>query len=83
MTIGFLTQPPATTATPSSDTTFVPLPQRETVKTILIGSPAGVTHTIHKLHRLGFAPASDWSPLQPSTQPGEVVSILIRRFVLR
>ncbi|MBE9040036.1 peptide ABC transporter substrate-binding protein [Oscillatoriales cyanobacterium LEGE 11467] len=54
----------------------------EPVKILVIGSPLGVTNTIHTLHRLGFAQVGEWSPLVPTQNQGEVMSILMRRLRL-
>ncbi len=54
-------------------------PEQEQLRIVLIGSAGWVRETIHDLHRRGFANASNWSNLQPGTNPGEVVSILTRR----
>jgi hypothetical protein len=53
-----------------------PTPEREPVRMMLIGSHEGVTEKIHTLHALGFAEAGAWSPLLPTPNPGEVMSIL-------
>lgn len=37
---------------------------------------------IHTLYRVGFAQVSEWSCLQPTGTPGEVMSILIRQISL-
>ncbi|HAA26471.1 MAG TPA: hypothetical protein DCE56_00800 [Cyanobacteria bacterium UBA8553] len=58
-------------------------PGREKIKYLLIGSPRGVRSTIHLLHVLGFAEATAWSPLQSTSNPGEVISILKRYIELR
>jgi hypothetical protein len=50
---------------------------------MLIGSPRAVNNIIQTLYRLRFAEVTEWSPLQPTTNPGEVVSILIRQFSIR
>lgn len=57
-------------------------PQREPLKILLIGSPKAVTNTIHTLHGLRFAEVGDWSPLLPTQNAGEVMSILVRRLLL-
>ncbi len=54
-------------------------PEQEQLRILLISSPSWVRETIHDLHRCGFANASNWSSLQPGTNPDEVVSILTRR----
>lgn len=56
-------------------------PQREPIKVLLIGSPKAVTSTIHSLYRLRFAEVGEWSPLLPTQNPGEVMSILVRRLL--
>jgi hypothetical protein len=53
-------------------------PGREPLKHLLIGSPRGVRSTIHNLHVRGYAEAKQWSPLMPTKNPGEVMSMLIR-----
>ncbi|MCC5614258.1 hypothetical protein LC605_04035 [Nostoc sp. CHAB 5836] len=53
-------------------------PERESIKHTLIGSPKAVTSTIRVLHQLRYAPIGDWSPLLPTGNTGEVMSILIR-----
>jgi len=59
-----------------------PTSSRESVKILVIGSPKGVNNIIHTLYRLNFAQISEWSSLQPTPNPGEVVSILIRQLSL-
>jgi hypothetical protein len=54
------------------------LSEREQVKLVVLGSIAGVTEQIHRLHVLGFADAGDWSRLV--SLPGEsvVMSVLVQ-----
>ncbi|BAY95240.1 MULTISPECIES: hypothetical protein [unclassified Tolypothrix] len=52
--------------------------ERETIKHTLIGSSQAVMATIRILHQLGYADIGNWSPLLPTNNPGEVMSILIR-----
>ncbi|MBD2494971.1 hypothetical protein [Nostoc sp. FACHB-280] len=59
-----------------------PLPKREPVKHLLIGSAPAVTITIHRLHLIGYASVGDWSPLLPTANPDEVMSILIRQLLM-
>lgn len=54
------------------------LGDRESLKMLVIGSRRGVTNTIQTLHRLRFAEVREWSPLIPTANPGEVMSILSR-----
>ncbi|MBE9116560.1 peptide ABC transporter substrate-binding protein [Lusitaniella coriacea LEGE 07157] len=84
MAINFLTQSSETsTVRLSREPIATPQPHRETVKILLIGSPQGVTNIIHTLHYLGFAEVGAWSPPQPTGNPGEVVSLLLRQLMLR
>jgi len=53
-------------------------PDRESLRILVIGSRQGVLGTIQTLHRLRFAEVHEWSPLLPSANPGEVMSILTR-----
>ncbi|MBH8563250.1 hypothetical protein I8748_13820 [Nostoc sp. CENA67] len=63
----------------SDDQTQKPLPKRGRIKHVLIGSPKAVTSTIHFLQVIGYANVGDWSPLQQTENPDEVMSILIRQ----
>ena len=56
-----------------------PTSSRESVKILIIGSPKGVNNIIHTLYRLNFAEVTQWSSLQPTANPDEVVSILRRQ----
>ncbi|MBD1926144.1 hypothetical protein H6F74_07740 [Trichocoleus sp. FACHB-90] len=58
---------------------FFPKQAKHLAKVLVIGSKKGVTSTILTLYRLGFAEVSEWSPLSPASNPGEVMSILTRR----
>jgi hypothetical protein len=53
-------------------------PNRELLKHLIIGSPKGVRSAIHSLHVRGYAETVLWSPLMPTANPGEVMSMLIR-----
>lgn len=66
--------PPASTSTPGESS-----PRRESVKVLVIGSRQGVINTIHTLYTLRFAKVTAWSPLQPTANPGEVMSVLTRQ----
>ncbi|MBD2364267.1 hypothetical protein H6G36_24315 [Anabaena minutissima FACHB-250] len=59
------------------------VPLREPLKHLLIGSSKAVTSTIHYLQVIGYAQVGDWSPLLPSPNPGEVMSILNRPLVVQ
>jgi hypothetical protein len=71
-----------TPLSPVSSQTQPPAPSnRERLKHILIGSPQIVRSTIHNLHVRGYAEVTAWSPLQPTINPGEVMSVLLRYVV--
>ncbi|WP_293338647.1 hypothetical protein [Microcoleus sp. CAWBG58] len=53
---------------------------RELLKLFLISSRPVVSRVIHSFHRDNFACATDWSPLVPTQNPGEVMSVLIKYF---
>ena len=57
-------------------------PSREPVKILIIGSPKAVTNIQHLLYHLSFAEVYEWSPLQPTGNLNEVVSIFIRQISL-
>lgn len=63
--------------------TTTPTPEREFIKHMLIGSSKAVMSTIHVLHRLGYAEVNDWSPLLPTANPGEVMSILVKQILVQ
>jgi len=48
-------------------------PNKQRIKYIK-GSPEGVTKTIYGFYVLGYADVSEWSPLQPTEIPGQVIS---------
>ena len=53
---------------------------RELLKIFLISSRPAVSRIIHSLHCNNFACVSDWSPLVPTQNSGEVMSVLIKYF---
>ena len=61
-----------------SETNAQTIPCREPLRHLLIGTPKAVISTIHYLKVVGYAEVSDWSRPQPTTNPGEVISILDR-----
>jgi hypothetical protein len=67
----FLPNPNETPAPPTpSNTPAEPPPNGERLKMILVNS------TIRTLYTKGFAEVTEWSPLQPTPNPGEVMSVL-------
>jgi hypothetical protein len=84
MTEEFVPDASETPAVPVSPSAFPePTSKREPVKILLIGSPKGVNNIIQTLYRLRFAEVREWSPLQPTANPGEVMSILKRQLSIR
>ncbi|MBD2677730.1 MULTISPECIES: hypothetical protein [Nostoc] len=71
------TTPPLVSTNDFTETT----PERESVKVVIYGSKKGVNNTILTLYKLGFAQVNEWSPLLPSSNPGEVMSILTRHIL--
>jgi hypothetical protein len=55
-----------------------PVPDREPIRHLLYGSPEAVRRTILLLHQLGYAEPGLWSRLQPTSTPGQVMSVLVR-----
>ena len=63
-----------------------PQPERERLRHLVIGSPAGVRSTIHQLHVLTYADQATWSQLIAiprsgiliTPEQGEVFSYLLR-----
>ena len=55
---------------------------RELLKILIVSSRKAVNRTIHSLHHANFAQVSDWSPIVPTQNPGEVMSILVKYFAL-
>ncbi len=53
-------------------------PDREPIRHLLYGSPEAVRRTILLLHQLGYAEPGLWSRLQPTSTPGQVMSVLVR-----
>ncbi|MBN4003522.1 hypothetical protein [Nostoc sp. LPT] len=72
---------PTPTSLVSSDNSTATTPARESVKVVIFGTKTGVNNTILTLYKLGFAQVNEWSPLLPSSNPGEVMSILTRHIV--
>ncbi|MBW4419312.1 MAG: hypothetical protein KME13_08780 [Myxacorys californica WJT36-NPBG1] len=71
-------QPTHETALQAVVTSPPPLTGQERLRVIVVGTSTGVTETIHTLHRRGFAEAGDWSPLLPTGNADEMMSILTR-----
>ncbi|MBD2354804.1 hypothetical protein H6G41_09220 [Tolypothrix sp. FACHB-123] len=68
---------------PNFQTNSPAKPEREKIKHTLIGSSQAVMATIRVLHQLGYADIGDWSPLLPTNNSGEVMSILIRTIIVQ
>ena len=70
-------------AIPNSQALVCQISEHEKIKHILIGSSFAVMKTIRILHELGYANVDEWSPLLPTSNPGEFESILIRLITAR
>ena len=65
------------------------LPNGDTIRHILLGTPASIHQTHHLLHNLRYVEVSQWSPLVQiperrlvlTTEEGEQMSLLTRRLV--
>ncbi|MEM6353643.1 MAG: hypothetical protein AAF766_23075 [Cyanobacteria bacterium P01_D01_bin.14] len=55
------------------------LPERETVRHLLLGSLTAVQRTILDLHSRRYADPNDWSRPLSTGRPNEVMAILTRR----
>ena len=77
---------PNTNETPtppnSDDIPTQPRRKREPVKMIVVGSPNAVNSVIRTQYVLGFANVTDWSPLQPTSNLDEVMSVLRRQIFI-
>jgi hypothetical protein len=78
MTQSFLSGNSPNLTNPEPKATEEVSPERERLKHLLIGSPKAVTREIHTLQVLGYAEVGNWSPLIPTANPGEVMSILMK-----
>jgi len=56
-----------------------PVPRKEFVKVMVIGSRKGITSVINTLHTLRFAEVGEWSPIVPHSNSGELMSVLRKR----
>jgi hypothetical protein len=57
-------------------------PNREILRVLIISSRQGVTNAIHNFYRLGFAEVHEWSPLLPTANAGQFMSILTRQIAV-
>lgn len=78
----FLTFASQASESPVTNPSAASMRDRESLRILVIGSRQGVIGTIQTLHRLRFAEVHEWSPLLPSANPGEVMSILTRYSVM-
>ncbi|ALF53847.1 hypothetical protein ACX27_14895 [Nostoc piscinale CENA21] len=83
ITQSFLSSIEETNAATNSSNEVQIVQGKEPLKHILIGSSKAVTSTIYHFQVIGYADVGDWSPLLPSPNPGEVMSILNRPIVVQ
>jgi hypothetical protein len=50
---------------------------------MISGTRKTVLNTIHAFHALGYAEVREWSPLQRGRLPGQFVSILTRKILVK
>ncbi|WP_346292696.1 hypothetical protein [Sphaerothrix gracilis] len=55
-----------------------PAPKRKRVRHVLIGDAEAVKLDIHLMHIKGYAEATAWSEPQRTSNPSEVVCVLIK-----
>ncbi|MBE9214013.1 hypothetical protein IQ247_15290 [Plectonema cf. radiosum LEGE 06105] len=70
-------------AIPHSQMIISQFPEPDKIKHTLTGSSKAVIATIRVLHQLGYANIRDWTPLLPTSNSGEVMSILIRTITVQ
>ncbi len=63
---------------PHSQPIISQVTEPEKIRHTLIGSSFAVTRTIQVLQQLGYANVRDWTPSVATSNPGEVMSVLIR-----
>ncbi|BAZ01124.1 hypothetical protein NIES37_51220 [Tolypothrix tenuis PCC 7101] len=83
ITQSFLSSVEESNAATNSPSEIQTVQGKEPLKHLLIGSSKAVISTIHYLQVIGYADVGDWSPLLPSPNPGEVMSILNRPIVVQ
>jgi hypothetical protein len=81
MVTGFITNINQTSEGASVSISQENAPNREKVKLLLVGSPAGVNSIILHLYKLGFAAVGEWSPPQPTNNQGEIMRILVKHII--
>jgi hypothetical protein len=78
---------PNTNETPTppipDDIPTQPRRKRECIKMIVVGSPKAVNSVIRTQYVLGFANVTDWSPLQPTSNLDEVMSVLRKQILIQ
>jgi hypothetical protein len=79
----FLPNTNETLAPPNSDDIPTQPPRkRERIKMIVVGSLKAVNSVIRTQYVLGFANVTEWSPLQPTSNLDEVMSVLRRQIFI-
>jgi len=68
---------------PNQDNNHDDSNQKQKLIKYIKGSPEAVTKTIYSLYTLGYGSVSDWSPLQPTGIPGQVISFATKSSTCR
>lgn len=81
-THSFVGHSPSLSISVTLDPSPVQGPRHELIKVYLVGSLAGIRAVTHSLHRKNFAEVNEWSKPQPTSNPGEYISVLFRHILL-
>ena len=81
-THSFVGHSPSLSISVTLDPSPVQGPRHELIKVYLVVSLAGIRAVTHSLHRKNFAEVNEWSKPQPTSNPGEYISVLFRHILL-
>ncbi|WP_293121844.1 hypothetical protein [Moorena sp. SIO4G3] len=56
--------------------------KKQPVEHTLKGSRQAVMHSMHMLYTLGYAEICEWSPLEPTEVPDEVITTMMKYWLL-
>lgn len=81
-THSFIGHSPSLSISVTLDPRPVQGPRHELIKIYLVGCLEGIKAVTHSLHRKNFAEVNEWSKPQPTSNPGEYISVLFRHILL-
>ncbi|NEP51405.1 MAG: hypothetical protein F6K65_22435 [Moorea sp. SIO3C2] len=61
---------------------FKPNFKKQPVEHTLKGSREAVIYSIQMLYKLGYAEIAEWTPLEPTEVPGEVITTMMKYWLL-